>query len=134
VWNAAPAQDCIAVLIGPISAPVAAGASTDDRIMPRDAVSTLLSSALKLGVGAVMGIFVVYKLTGSFDAELRAARAEVNALSHRLEEHNVAMEREAAARRADNLVLRALLRGICYGTSSDIPQARGLCDIQDVSR
>lgn len=95
--------------------------------MPREVVSSLLESALKLGVGAVIGVFAVFKITGSFDTELKAARADLVQVREQLMSHNSAMEREAA-------INRALLRGICYGTSSDIPQARALCEIQDISK
>lgn len=85
----------------------------------------------KYGVSGAIACFLVYRLADSFDARLKAAEAQLQVVAEKLDAHAAAMERGEADRRATDRINRTLLRGICLGTSGDIPQARALCDIQD---
>lgn len=89
----------------------------------------LVRLAVKYGVGALIAVFLVYKLAGDFQERLLANERQVAAIGAQLEKHNAAMERAEVERRADDRLLRTILRGICLGTSGDVPQARALCDV-----
>jgi hypothetical protein len=93
-------------------------------------IHAIITLAGKFGLWAVLAAFLVWKLQTSYDTELKAQTVAINTLSAKIDAHQAAMDRELADRRSEERITRTLLRGICLGTSGDLPQARVLCDIQ----
>ncbi len=74
---------------------------------------------LRLGLAGV-GVFLVWKLSGSYEADLQA-------VAEKLERHQMQMvtaQTEQAARDRQSL---AMLRAICLGVNVKNPAARALC-------
>ncbi len=84
----------------------------------------LLETSAKYSVIGVIALFLTWKLAESFDARLSAAQEQLTELAQKID----AAETE---RRMSEAHMRAILRGICYGTSGDLPRAKALCDLGD---
>jgi hypothetical protein len=95
-----------------------------------DVYTAVLKLGSKWGPWTALALSLVGVLVFRFDNRLADVERKIDA-------HQAAMENEAKARltfeaerRANERITAAILRGICIGTSGDIPHARALCDMQ----
>lgn len=91
----------------------------------------LFSFTLKYGAMPAVGVYLVWWLTHKVDAALEAQQLQVKQVAEKLDAHNAAMQQDAVARQATDGEVRRLLRGICIGTSGDIPSAKAFCNIEE---
>lgn len=86
----------------------------------RAQLTALLKLAAKHGLWAAVAIFFIWRLAGSWTAQLEAVSAQLVA-------HHVAMEKAELTRASDAAAQRRLLEGICKGVNQGNPSAQELC-------